>query len=92
MVSKSPVELADPEFDVMAREFLGSPYAGDRFIGWPIDQRLDAYLRRRGLTGIADDGTAFVSLLDKVMANIAVVRNRATATRSAGGAAAGQES
>jgi hypothetical protein len=65
------VEPQDAELDAMAREFLGSPYAGERFAGWPIDRRLQAYLVRRGLTNIADDGTICAALLDRVMANIA---------------------
>lgn len=69
--------MSDPNLDTMAWEFLDSQYAGVPFTGWPIDSRLDAYLRRRGLTQIADDGTLFVSLLEQVMTNIALKRQGA---------------
>ena len=42
------VELQDTELDAMAWGFLGSPYASNRFVEWPIDRRLHAYLGTRG--------------------------------------------
>jgi hypothetical protein len=65
------VEPQDTELDAMAWGFLGSPYAGNRFVEWPVDRRLHAYLRHQGLSSVADDGTKCAALLDRVMANIA---------------------
>ena len=65
------VEPADAELEAMAWGFLGSTYASKRFIEWPIDRRLHAYLRHQGLSSVADDGTRCAALLDRVMANIA---------------------
>jgi hypothetical protein len=64
------VEPEDAELEAMAWGFLGSPYAGNRFVEWPIDRRLHAYLRHQGLSDVADDGTRCAALLDRVMANI----------------------
>ena len=46
------------------------PYASNRFVEWPIDRRLHAYLRHQGLSNLANDGTVCAALLDRVMANI----------------------
>jgi hypothetical protein len=64
-------EPEDAELETMAWGFLGSPYASKRFVEWPIDRRLHAYLRHQGLRDVADDGTRCAALLDRVMANIA---------------------
>jgi len=65
------VEPQDAEMEAMAWGFLSSPYASKRFVEWPIDRRLHAYLRHQGLSSVADDGTRCAALLDRVMANIA---------------------
>ncbi len=65
-MSNRPAESVETELAVVAREFFGSRYAEEHFSVWPIDRRLDAYLRRRQLTTMADDPTAFVALLDLV--------------------------
>ena len=62
--------VKDAELGAIAWGFLGSTYASRHFTEWPIDRRLDAYLRREGLRGVADDGTVFAALLDRVMTNI----------------------
>ena len=64
-------QLQNDELDALAWGFLGSTYASKRFVEWPIDRRLHAYLRHQGLGHIADDGTLCANLLDRVMANIA---------------------
>jgi hypothetical protein len=63
--------LQNAELDAIAWGFLGSPYASKRFVEWPIDRRLHAYLRHQGLSSMADNGTVCAALLDRVMANIA---------------------
>jgi hypothetical protein len=55
--------------DERAFAFLASEFAGDIYVGWPIERRLEAYLRHQGLSKIADAGEPFEALLDRVMAN-----------------------
>ncbi|BBX45881.1 hypothetical protein GCM10009641_63890 [Mycobacterium cookii] len=64
------VTFDDAELVAIALAFLGSAYASRNFTEWPIDRRLDAYLRREEMRSLADDGTIFAALLDRVMANI----------------------
>lgn len=61
---------AAADLESIAWGFLGSAYAGRHFTEWPIERRLHAYLRHRGLRDVADDGTACAALLDRVMENI----------------------
>jgi hypothetical protein len=70
MAPTGHVDLMQRELDSIAWEFLGSEFTGQIYAGWPIDQRLDAYLLHRGLIAVANDGTACNALLDRVMANI----------------------
>jgi len=72
------VEPQDAELNAMAWGFLGSQYATNRFVEWPIDRRLHAYLRHHGLSRVADDGTVCAALLDRVMANIASALDNGT--------------
>jgi len=72
------VEPQDTELDAMAWGFLSSTYASKRFVEWPIDRRLHAYLRHQGLSSVADDGTRCAALLDRVMANIAAALDSGT--------------
>ncbi|BBZ12735.1 hypothetical protein BST20_26350 [Mycobacterium branderi] len=73
------VESLEAELDALAREFLGSEYAGPRFANWPIDRRLHTYLLHRGLSNVANDGTLCAALLDRAMANIASARGNGKA-------------
>jgi hypothetical protein len=70
-MTQPAVEPQDGELEALAWGFLGSSYASKHFCEWPIDRRLDAYLRQQGLSDVADDGTRCAALLDRVMANIA---------------------
>jgi hypothetical protein len=63
--------LQNAELDAMAWEFLGSPYASERFAGWSIDGRLHGYLRHLGLSDVVDNGTVCAMLLERVLSNIA---------------------
>lgn len=69
-MSQPAVSSAAADLESIAWGFLGSVYAGPQFTDWPIDRRLHAYLRHRGLREVADDGTVCAALLDRVMANI----------------------
>lgn len=65
-----PTSVMDKELESISWDFLGSEFAGPIYADWPIDRRLEVYLLHRGLTTIANDGSAFSALLDCVMANI----------------------
>ncbi|BBZ32995.1 hypothetical protein [Mycolicibacterium confluentis] len=72
------------ELDVIAVGFLGSEFAEPTYAGWPIERRLDAYLRRiRRLTSVDHhNGSVYEALLDRVMAHIG--RARRAGHRAAG--------
>lgn len=76
--SQSAVSSHVAELEAIAWGFLESSYAGQYFTEWPIDRRLYAYLRHRGLRDLADDGTVCAALLDRVMANISLAADRGT--------------
>jgi hypothetical protein len=59
--------LSDDDVDSLAWEFLQSHYVAAAYAGLPLDRRLDSFLRRRGLTRVADDGDMSVIVLDRVM-------------------------
>ena len=64
------VELTRQELDAIAWKFLGSEFAGPIYADWPIDRRLDAYLRHHGPTHVVNDGSTSKALLERVMANV----------------------
>ena len=59
--------LTDPDVDVLAYQFLDSDYAADAYINWPLERRLEGFLRHRGMARVADDGDTCSILLDRVM-------------------------
>ena len=70
MVPTDRVELTGQELDAIAWRFLGSEFAGPMYADWPIDRRIDVYLRHHGLTDIMNDGSASKALLERIMANV----------------------
>lgn len=62
------------EMDSIAWQFLCSPYTGRDYWDWSLDRRIDAYLRRLRRTDILNDGAAYGTLIERVMANIARAR------------------
>lgn len=65
-----PLLLTDTDVDVLAREFLLSRYLGPIYADWSPDRRLDTFLRRRGLSRVADDGDLSMIVLDRIMAQV----------------------
>lgn len=64
----NPPLLTDSDVDTLAWGFLHSRYVGTTYAGWSLDRRLDTFLRRRGLTRVADDGDLSNIVLDRIMA------------------------
>lgn len=65
-----PPLLTDSDIDALVWQFMNSTYAADTYADWPLDRRLDGFLRRRGLSRIAEDGDAYHLVLNRVMAYI----------------------
>jgi hypothetical protein len=63
-----PLLLTDSDLDDLACEFLRSGYAV--YADWSPDRRLDTFLRRRGLSRVADDGDLSDLVLDRIMAHV----------------------
>ena len=74
MTTAGHVELSGRRLDAIAWKFLGSEFTGKIYADWPIDRRVDAFLRRHGLIDIVNDGGAYNALLERVMANIGRAR------------------
>ncbi len=55
--------------------FLCSEYTEQGNWGAPLDRRLDAYLRHRGLERLLNDGAAYGAVLERVMANFRRARS-----------------
>ena len=67
-------ELSTSQLDAIAWDFLGSEFADKIYAGWPIDRRVDAFLRYHGRDDLRSDGAAYDALLLLVMANIGRAR------------------
>ncbi|HEY2502985.1 MAG TPA: hypothetical protein VGI68_16615 [Mycobacterium sp.] len=76
-----PPLLTDTDVDALAWQFMNSAYADDTYAGWPMDRRLEGFLRHRGLSRVAEDGDACGLVLDRVMAYISVVSRPARKAR-----------
>jgi hypothetical protein len=73
MGANPPLLLTDSDVDALACEFLRSSYLGPTYAGWSPDRRLDTFLRRRGLSRVADDGDLSNIVLDRIMTNVGAV-------------------
>ena len=68
-----PPLLTDSDVDALAWQFLNSPHADNHtYSDWPLDRRLEGFLRRRGLVRLAEDGDAYDLILNRVLAYIGV--------------------
>ncbi|MGB8389235.1 hypothetical protein [Mycobacterium sp.] len=68
------LSLTDSDVDELASQFLHSAFADDTYADWRLDQRLDGFLRHRGLVRLVDDGDAYDLILNRVMAYIGALR------------------
>lgn len=73
--------LTDSDVDALARQFTNSAYADDTYADWPLDRRLEGFLRHRELFSIAEDGDVFGLVLDRVMACISAPSRAAPRAR-----------
>ncbi len=67
-MGSNPPLLTDSDVDALALEFLQSRYIGQIYADWSPDRRLDTFLRRRGLSRVADDGDLSNLVLERIMA------------------------
>jgi hypothetical protein len=58
------------ELDAIAWEFLCSPYTGRTYWDWTLERRLDTYLRHQDRDDILNNGAAYATVVDRVMANL----------------------
>jgi hypothetical protein len=66
--------VATEEIDRLAWQFLCSPFTRGDYWDLPLDRRIDAYLRRLRRLDVLNDGAAYDTLIERVMANIARAR------------------
>jgi len=59
--------VTDSDVHALAGEFMNSGYRGHEYANWPIERRLDGFLRRRGLSRHADDGDVCNVIIDRIM-------------------------
>ncbi|MGO9154217.1 hypothetical protein [Mycobacterium sp.] len=70
MTSTDGNAMTGSQLDATAWEFLASEFAGQIYVDWPIDRRLNAYLLHHGPAALLTDGSAYDDLLNRVMSNI----------------------
>ncbi|WP_083127088.1 hypothetical protein [Mycolicibacterium tusciae] len=70
MTPTEPAERTSENLDAVARRFLRSEFASQIYSDWPIDRRIEAYLRHYEASAFLTDGYSYNLLLERVMANI----------------------
>ena len=74
MTMAGHVELSKRKLDAIAWKFLASEFTGMIYADWPIDRRVDVFLRHNGLIDIVHNAGAYNALLERVMANFGRAR------------------
>lgn len=62
------------EIDGIAWRFLCSPFTRRDYWDWPLERRIDAFLRQLKRLDIINDGAAYDALIERVMANFPKAR------------------
>ncbi|MGV0991377.1 MAG: hypothetical protein ACOYB7_03900 [Mycobacterium sp.] len=57
------------DIDDIAWQFLCSPYTDRLYWDWPLERRIDAYLRHLNREDILNNGAAYSTLIERVLAN-----------------------
>lgn len=58
----------------IAWQFLCSQYTGANYWNWPLDKRLDAFLRHHHRGDIINNGNVYSAVLELVMSNLSRAR------------------
>ena len=61
--------VAVEQIDAIAWQFLCSAYTGRDYWDWPLERRIDAFLRHHNRPDILNNGAAYSAMLERVMAN-----------------------
>jgi len=61
---------AAKEIDGLAWQFLCSHFTRRDYWDWPLERRIEAYLRHLHRLDILNDGAAYDAVIERVMANI----------------------
>ena len=72
-IDGSALHVTDRDVDALTWEFLTSDDAGDERVDRPVDERLDRFLRDRGLARLADSDDMRNILLHRAMTYIRVL-------------------
>jgi hypothetical protein len=62
--------MTERDLDALAWKFLASEFTGQIYANWAIEKRVDAYLAHHGLMDLVNDGAAYDTLVERVMANV----------------------
>jgi hypothetical protein len=57
------------EIDGIAWKFLCSPFTRRDYLDWPLERRIDGFLRQLKRPDLINDGGAYGALIERVMAN-----------------------
>jgi hypothetical protein len=70
MTPTEPAERTFEDLNAIACRFLRSEFASQIYSDWPIDRRIEAYLRHHEASALLTDGHSYNLLIERVMANI----------------------